>query len=97
MRIILDSAQSAGLKFKRAYYNQSSQRKPGSRHSLNLSNAVTRWPTPKARDYHSATGCERRVRSDLNVAAKMSLAGKGQLNPDWVELLMGFPAGWTRL
>lgn len=21
--------------------------------------------------------------------------GKGQLNPDWVELLMGFPLGWT--
>ena len=72
---------------------QSSQRKPGSRHSLNLSNAVTRWPTPKARDFHSATGCERRESPDLNVAAKMISAGKGQLNPDWVELLMGFP-GW---
>jgi hypothetical protein len=22
---------------------------------------------------------------------------KGQLNPDWVEMLMGLPAGWSKL
>lgn len=42
---------------------KSSQQKPGSRHSLNLADAVV----------------------------------GGQLNPTWVEWLMGFPTGWTEL
>jgi len=27
--------------------------------------------------------------------AKPETAAKGQLNPEWVECLMGFPQGWT--
>ncbi len=27
----------------------------------------------------------------------MTAGNGGQLNPDWVEALMGFPIGWTRL
>lgn len=82
---------------------KSSQRKEGSRHSLNLSAAVTRWPTPKARDYRRATGRENRESPDLNIAVYRNSGEEQtkmpglQLNPDWVELLMGFPAGWTRL
>lgn len=52
------------------------------RHGLNLSGAVRLWPTP---DAHCWKGGER--------ARQLG----GQLNPNWVELLMGYPAGWTDL
>jgi hypothetical protein len=53
-------------------------------------------PTPKARDWKCATGNEDRESPDLNVVAKQTQA-PGQLNPDWVELLMGWPSGWTQV
>lgn len=55
-----------------------------------------RLPTPKARDWKHATGAEQRRDPDLNVVAKQTQT-PGQLNADWVELLMGWPSGWTRL
>lgn len=53
-------------------------------------------PTPKARDWKHATGNEDRKDPDRNVVAKQT-ATPGQLNADWVELLMGWPDGWTVL
>ncbi len=56
----------------------------------NLRTAVTEppvesWPTPRARDWKgSGKDC-------------LDKAVKGSLNPDWVEILMGFPAGWTEV
>lgn len=84
---------------------QSSQRKPGSRHSLNLSNAVTRWPTPTtgaglcggAGSYTQLTALKKQGTITESERRSMASGNGGQLNPDWVELLMGFPAGWTRL
>jgi hypothetical protein len=70
--------------------------------SIGLGRAVRLWPTPQARDYRSGDEPDsiraQRKREqgwspNLNVAAK----GGGQLNPDWVEQLMGFPVGWTDL
>ena len=52
------------------------------RHGLNLSGAVRLWPTP---DAHCWKGGER--------ARQLG----GQLNPQWVEGLMGYPIGWTDL
>ena len=53
------------------------------------------WPTPKAQN---ATGAgnppNRRGGPDLQTVVS---ASDGQLNPDWVEWLMGFPVGWTSL
>ena len=43
------------------------------------------WPTPAARDCKGANSMEH-----------LETEG-GQLNPDWVEWLMGFPVGWTSL
>lgn len=143
---------------------RSSQQKEGSRHSLNLTDAVKLWPTPKASSVRGDCPSERKRKSpDLASAVKMfptptaqdaknstfpesqiqrhSLigelmreryatpqardyrigqeerwmdkkrsrnpndqiaagenqmeAGSGQLNPTWVEWLMGFPTGWT--
>lgn len=53
-------------------------------------------PTPKARDWRHATGNEDRESPDLNVVAKQAQT-PGQLNANWVELLMGWPLGWTVL
>jgi hypothetical protein len=54
-------------------------------------------PTPKARDWRSAEGAagSRRDSPDLNVVVAAGTGG--QLNPTWVEWLMGFPIGYTAL
>lgn len=142
---------------------RSSQQKEGSRHSLNLADAVKLWPTPKATIRGDCPSERKRRTPDLAAAVKMfptptaqdaknstfpesqiqrdSLIGElmreryatpqardyrigqaerwmnkkrsrnlndqiaagenrtedgsGQLNPTWVEWLMGFPTGWT--
>jgi hypothetical protein len=57
------------------------------------------WATPQARD-HRTGGADRwdnpeRSRNLNDQAA--TLGNGGQLNPDWVEWLMGWPVAWTRL
>lgn len=50
------------------------------------------WPTPAARDFKdTGTSPAEFERNTPGLAAR---AG-GSLNADWVERLMGFPAGWT--
>ena len=52
------------------------------------------WPTPVSGDSHCAgpnqhaSTCGRAVRR---------MEGNGRLHPAWVEMLMGFPEGWTSL
>lgn len=48
------------------------------------------WPTPAARDYRSPN-------RNGNMADQLPNVVGGSLNADWVELLMGFPRGWTDL
>lgn len=70
-----------------------------------LSRMVRLWPTPAARDYRSPgskEGYGRRTAAGhqqaLNEEAvhREGLIG-GQLNPEWVEWLMGLPIGATEL
>ena len=51
--------------------------------------AVSMWTTPTAADSQGTSGGNnsRSLRTDVG----------GQLNPTWVEWLMGFPIGWTDL
>jgi hypothetical protein len=56
----------------------------------NLRTAVQRLPTPAARDYRSPN-------KNGNMADQLPNVIGGQLNPTWVEWLMGFPPGWTDL
>lgn len=59
-----------------------------------LATAVSAWPTPKSRDYrveYHTPGVTKRDSPDLN-----KLIG-GQLNPTWVEWLIGWPLEWTDL
>lgn len=63
---------------------------PGNIHHVGqLANAVKLYTTPCAADSQGSTGGgnHRSLRTDV----------AGQLNPTWVEWLMGFPIGWTDL
>lgn len=72
----------------------------------NLEDAVALWPTPTA-NQHQGHGYQKHgagpVSLTLTGAARASSgleydrAASGHLNPQWVEWLMGFPAGWTDL
>lgn len=67
---------------------KSSQQKPGSMHSVNLSQKVQMFPTPTSHQqstkYQQGGTC---------LEAKIG----GKLNPRWVEWLMGYPIGYTEL
>lgn len=54
-----------------------------------LPNAVKFWPTPREFMYKDSIV----DRNKGNIGEKVG----GQLNPDWVEQLMGYPEGWTDL
>jgi hypothetical protein len=63
------------------------------------------WPTPAARDYRSqhADNSESFMERQnhprgVNLVEELQRQGiRGQLNPTWVEWLMGWPIGWTDL
>lgn len=68
--------------------------------------AVRLYPTPTASVYGSTNngspgdGRETYATKGTLSLNAMALRGRlgttaGQLNPDWVETLMGFPIGWT--
>lgn len=64
--------------------------------------ALRLWPTPSAREFKGGRRPETlkaKGRTPSNTLAdSVKSAGEvGQLNPDWVEWLMGFPIGWTDL
>lgn len=73
-------------------------------HQNNLTAAVFNpekmWPTPAATNYKGSVkdrymGSET-YRANLDEAVRTHRED-GQLNPDWVEWLMGYPPGWTNL
>lgn len=55
---------------------------------------VAMYATPQARDFR--TGQNSRW-EDENRTRNLNDQIGGQLNPTWVEWLMGFPLGWTDL
>lgn len=66
----------------------------------NLRTAVQSFPTPRANDWKGglpANTKSKRAECDFYLPDKVNKleGGSGQLNPAWVELLMGFPVGWT--
>ena len=71
----------------------------------NLQNAVASWPTPTANEDAAGTSNGKmqkmlgnhpdiRGRQDQENFSETE-SHPGPLNPDWVEMLMGFPIGWT--
>ncbi|WP_181735435.1 hypothetical protein [Thermoactinomyces daqus] len=62
---------------------------------MNIQTAVKLWPTPTAQDGKNATLPPSQKERDSVPGALIREGQKGQLNPNWVECLMGFPSGWT--
>lgn len=55
------------------------------------------FPTPTARD-HKSPGLPEKRQARMNARAQpLTAVVGGQLNPDWVEWLMGWPIAWTDL
>lgn len=71
--------------------------------SRNLNDQIAMYPTPTVgAGLCGGTGSFRKLkklREDGTITEterkSMSQGNGGQLNPDWVEWLMGFPVGWT--
>lgn len=51
-------------------------------------------PTPQARDYRSGKVGQKTLAKN---SRPLSEQVGGLLNPEWVELLMGFPRGFTQV
>tara|TARA_R100001129_G_scaffold184762_1_gene170618 strand:- start:733 stop:1086 length:354 start_codon:yes stop_codon:yes gene_type:complete len=69
-----------------------------------LTLAVKIWPTPTVQDSENDAGPSQWKRNSypLNVEVhqangRTATTKTGQLNPNWVEWLMGYPPGWTDL
>ena len=63
----------------------------GTKHGgRNLNDEVAMFPSPAARDWRSGKG-----RSENGHTPQLPEQVGGQLNPTWVEWLMGLPARWT--
>lgn len=66
--------------------------------AITLVDQVKNWPTPAARDSKGSNSAKHLSTGHLinQLANKVKLnKTEGQLNADWVELLMGLPIGWT--
>ena len=59
----------------------------------NLDHTVRMWPTPTVQDAENNGGPSQYERNSLPLNAQVG----GQLNPTWVEWLMGYRSGWTVL
>jgi hypothetical protein len=68
-----------------------------------LNHAVRMFPTPSAEDNRdrgniSNPSIQRKIKLEKQVSLGQVVSPtSGQLNPNWVEWLMGFPIGWTEL
>jgi hypothetical protein len=77
----------------RDHYSGSTSQATQTKNSRPLNEVVVMksWPTPVAGD------SEKQPTDGLHhrVIGKGPTSHPGQLNPDWVEMLMGYPIGWT--
>lgn len=69
------------------------------RHSVAL-NVLAKYPTIGCRNMGGASGSFAKLRGlrdagQITEDERRTMAGGAQLNPDWVEWLMGWPVGWT--
>jgi hypothetical protein len=72
--------------------------KSGNRKSPGLG-VVAHWPTPRTKGMCGGAGSWNLLKKNTTIeeARLMGAGNGGQLNPTWVEWLMGWPLGWTDL
>jgi hypothetical protein len=91
--------QTAVLLWPTPTVNGNNNRKGASKKAGDgLATAVRLWPTPRTAGMCGGTGNWEQLKNkctDIEEARKMGAGNGGQLNPDWVEALMGYPQGWT--
>jgi hypothetical protein len=57
---------------------------------------VHKYPTPQASDWKNKDQSRDYTLGKMEyLTGKKRSEANGQLNPDWVEALMGYPRGWT--
>jgi hypothetical protein len=66
-------------------------------HRTDLQTAARAWSPPCARDGQERGPCDPEKRIEQGHSVSLHDQIGGQLNPTWVEWLMGFPLGWTAL
>lgn len=84
---------------------QASRWEDAEHHSRNLNDQAEMYPTPTTGaglcggtgNYQQLKKLERNGTITEDERKSMSQGNGGQLNPDWVEWLMGFPVGWTEI
>ena len=88
----------------RAVYHHDGQPDQTNLSTNGKSQGSQQWPTPRANKVHPVITEENREQLANRKKANLEeeIAGhcgkaQGKLNPDWVESLMGLPAGWTDL
>ena len=92
-------------KSQQALLKEATQARSGRSKPANLRDQVSNmqnWnkllPTPNSRDWKDGKSAGNRKSPGLGVVAhKLEQMDGGQLNPTWVEWLMGWPLGWTEL
>jgi hypothetical protein len=84
--------------------NKSASSGAAIRPSLGMMAKKGLFPTPKTNGFCSGSGAAGMVNDlaeagqiDEETKRSMRSGNGGQLNPDWVEWLMGVPIGWTSL
>lgn len=69
--------------------------------SLDLMNYVAVYPTPCIHGVSGGSGNVKKIREMENLTPEekrsMQAGHGGKLNPDWVEWIMGWKPGWTKL
>jgi DNA (cytosine-5)-methyltransferase 1 len=71
--------------------------RPAKGKQVQLVDAIKKFPTPAARDYRSPNATPYSERGGGKKGEQLPNFVGGQLNPTWVEWLMGWPLGWTDL
>ena len=62
-----------------------------------LRDIVQMWPTPQTGAHNEAAHNAMSGDFKVKFCERAGIPTTGQLNPNWVEWLMGFPVGWTDL
>lgn len=76
--------------------NKSASEGAALRPSLGMMAKHNLWPTPTARDWRSGKGKTQKERG-RKTGPSLAESNGGQLNPNWVEWLMGWPINWSSL